>query len=69
VIVQTDDPLSGLETQPGVHNVVREGSKVKFSLDNSQTTPVMSFLSARPIQHLTSTAPTLEELFMSHYTN
>jgi ABC-2 type transport system ATP-binding protein len=38
-----------------------------FSLDNAETPRLLAFLASRPVRHLTSTPPTLEELFMSHY--
>jgi ABC-2 type transport system ATP-binding protein len=38
-----------------------------FSLDNSATATVLAWLADKDVRHLTSTPPTLEELFMSHY--
>jgi ABC-2 type transport system ATP-binding protein len=43
------------------------GTTVTFSLDNAQTPALLAFLADKRVQHFTSTPPTLEELFMSHY--
>jgi ABC-2 type transport system ATP-binding protein len=81
--VEARRPLAGLEALAGVYNVmpvgaagsaaehVAEGAAesyaVQFDLDTSQTSAVLGFLAGKGVTHLTSTPPTLEELFMRHY--
>lgn len=65
--VEATSPLTGVESLPGVYNVTQEGAATHFDLDNSQTPAILSFLADKGVTHLTSTPPTLEELFMSHY--
>ena len=65
--VEASLPLTGLEQLPGVYQVTSEGNTVHFSIDNSQTAALLSFLSDKKVTHLTASPPTLEELFMSHY--
>jgi ABC-2 type transport system ATP-binding protein len=43
------------------------GGAVTFRLDNAQTPALLAFLADKDVRHFTSTPPTLEELFMSHY--
>jgi ABC-2 type transport system ATP-binding protein len=76
VTLEAARPLSGLETLPGVHNVEHDDAErndvastsVTFSMDNSKTASLLAFLADKNVTHFTSTPPTLEELFMSHYT-
>jgi ABC-2 type transport system ATP-binding protein len=70
VSLETAAPLGGLEALPGVHNVELSGAvgnAVTFDMDNAQTASILAFLADKNVQHFTSTPPTLEELFMSHY--
>ncbi|MDR1358095.1 MAG: DUF4162 domain-containing protein, partial [Coriobacteriales bacterium] len=52
---------------PGVSDVQVKGAATSFALDNAQTPELLSFLADKDVRHFTSTPPTLEELFMSHY--
>jgi ABC-2 type transport system ATP-binding protein len=67
VSVESDVPLAGLERVGGVHELRVDGATTTFTMDNAQTPGLIAFLSGKPIRHLTSVPPTLEELFMSHY--
>jgi ABC-2 type transport system ATP-binding protein len=53
----------------GVHDVVAEGERVSFDVDNDQLDAVMRRLAEAGIRSLTSQPPTLEELFLRHYTD
>jgi ABC-2 type transport system ATP-binding protein len=71
VRLEATAPLDGLEALPGVHNVELDdtaSNTVTFSMDNDKTANILEFLASKGVQHFTSTPPTLEELFMSHYT-
>jgi ABC-2 type transport system ATP-binding protein len=65
--VATTAPLAGLEQLPGVYNSTRKGDTTEFDMDNDQTATILSYLADKHVTHLTSTPPTLEELFMHHY--
>jgi ABC-2 type transport system ATP-binding protein len=67
ISVQTATPLDGLESIPGVHNVVLDGSAARFDVDTRELEGVHRFLAVRGVRSLTSAPPTLEELFLRHY--
>ena len=67
VRVETALPLDGLAAVAGVHDIAIKDGATEFGMENDQTADIMKFLTARGIQRITSTPPTLEELFMSHY--
>lgn len=67
ISLRARQPLDGLDAVPGVHNVVIEGERVHFDVDRGDLTAVLRYLSDRGVQELTSTPPTLEELFLRHY--
>lgn len=51
----------------GVHDVSRDGSRYRFSVDSDAITKVMEALIPSGIKSLTAEPPSLEELFMRHY--
>lgn len=57
----------GLATAPGVHDARLEGHRITCQVDDTELGAVMSRLSALGIRSITSTPPTLEELFLRHY--
>ena len=52
---------------PGVHDATVDGHRVTMQVDADQMGDVMAALSAAGIVTLTSTPPTLDELFVRHY--
>lgn len=58
--------LGGL---PGVHDLDIEGRRVRLQVDTEELDAVIRSLSASGIRSLTSTPPTLEELFLRHYSD
>jgi ABC-2 type transport system ATP-binding protein len=60
-------PATDLARAVGVHDLVATGSRVRFSVDAEQLSMAMSVLSGLGLRSLTSTPPTLEELFLRHY--
>ena len=58
------DGLSGLE---GVHDLVVDGRRVRFSVDTDRLDSVLAVLSAGGVQALQAQPPTLEQLFLRHY--
>ena len=67
VSVKTRRRITGLNTFPGVHNLTVDGASARFSVDADAINPVMQYLTKFDIRALTSTLPTLEDLFLRHY--
>jgi ABC-2 type transport system ATP-binding protein len=67
IAVETTRPLTGLEALPGVHDVVVEDHHARFDVDTAQLDTVVRRLAPLGVRSLTSTPPTLEELFLRHY--
>ena len=65
----TREPLDGLDTQPGIHNTTRtdNGHTVRFEVDPDHLGDVIAHIGQHGVTALTSTPPTLEELFLRHY--
>lgn len=70
VDVQTQEALTDLATLPGVHGVTARHGKnhVSLAVDADQLSAVMQYLTQRQLLTLTTTPPTLEDLFMRYYT-
>jgi ABC-2 type transport system ATP-binding protein len=58
---------AGLASLPGVHDLVADAAHVRFACDNSQLEAVMAELVKLGIEALTCAPPSLEQLFLSHY--
>ncbi|MTI57395.1 ABC transporter ATP-binding protein [Geosporobacter ferrireducens] len=69
VAVETSKPISGLEGMTGIHNLSVEGLRANFQVDAGELDRIMQHVTSFGLRSLTSTPPTLEELFMSHYSN
>jgi len=67
--VQTVQPLTDLATLPGVHGLTTKHGEnhVSLAVEADQLTAVMQYLTAQQLVTLTSTPPTLEDLFMRYY--
>ncbi|MEV7870985.1 ABC transporter ATP-binding protein [Streptomyces sp. NPDC088124] len=60
-------PPAGLDRLPGVHDLDVQGTRVRLQVDTDKLDAVLRSLSAAGIRSLSSTPPTLEELFLRHY--
>jgi ABC-2 type transport system ATP-binding protein len=60
-------PPTGLADLAGVHDLVEEGVRVRFDVDNDDLDAVLRHLTTFGVRSLTSQPPTLEELFLRHY--
>jgi ABC-2 type transport system ATP-binding protein len=67
VNAELEHPVDGLDTAPGVHDLVVEGTRVRFQVDTAHLDGVLRILAGGGIRTLTSQPPTLEELFLRHY--
>jgi ABC-2 type transport system ATP-binding protein len=68
VSVQSSEELHGLADLPGVYNLAINGTTTQFDMDNNETSNVLAYLAKQQIDGINIAPPTLEELFMSHYT-
>ncbi|BCL29641.1 ATP-binding cassette domain-containing protein [Streptomyces aurantiacus] len=60
-------PPDGLEALPGVHDLDIQGDRVKLQVESDKLNAVLRSLTESGVRSLTSTPPTLEELFLRHY--
>ncbi|GAB3364004.1 ABC transporter ATP-binding protein [Modestobacter lapidis] len=65
--VETVRPVPELAELPGVHDLVSGDGRVRFDVDSAALDDVVRHLSGAGVRALTSTPPTLEELFLRHY--
>ncbi|MEU9502849.1 ABC transporter ATP-binding protein [Streptomyces sp. NPDC048196] len=57
----------GLAALPGVHDLDVQGRRVRLQVDTDKLDAVLRSLGTSGVRSLTSTPPTLEELFLRHY--
>ncbi|WP_406438661.1 ABC transporter ATP-binding protein [Streptomyces sp. NBC_00631] len=67
VTAELAGPPNGLAHLPGVHDLDVQGRRIRLQVDTDQLTAVLRALSETGVRSLTSTPPTLEELFLRHY--
>ncbi|MER6122516.1 ABC transporter ATP-binding protein [Streptomyces sp. NPDC001795] len=60
-------PPNGLAHLPGVHDLDVQGHRVRLQVDTDKLDGVLRSLGEAGVRSLTSTPPTLEELFLRHY--
>lgn len=67
VVVDTVEPIAGLHAWPGVHDVMVDGVRARFGVEPAELNTVLRRLVEHDVRALTSSPPTLEELFLRHY--
>ncbi|WP_149828147.1 ABC transporter ATP-binding protein [Streptomyces tailanensis] len=67
VTAELAGPPGGLARLPGVHDLDIQGHRVRLQVDTDKLDAVLRSLSESGVRSLTSTPPTLEELFLRHY--
>jgi ABC-2 type transport system ATP-binding protein len=65
--VETVQEPAGLDALAGVHDLQVENHRARFDVDTAQLDEALRHLSGLGVRTLTSTPPTLEELFLRHY--
>ncbi len=65
--VETVREPAGLQALAGVHNVQVDDHRARFDVDTAQLDDALRHISGLGVRTLTSTPPTLEELFLRHY--
>jgi ABC-2 type transport system ATP-binding protein len=67
VSIETERPITGLEALHGVHDARLDSTRATFEVDTADLDGALRHLVQFGVRSLTSTPPTLEELFMRHY--
>jgi ABC-2 type transport system ATP-binding protein len=67
IAVETMRAPEGLDALPGVHALHVEDHRARFDVDTGHLDETVRQLSSYGVRTLTSTPPTLEELFLRHY--
>jgi ABC-2 type transport system ATP-binding protein len=67
ITAELASPPDGLTGLPGVHDPKIQGTRVKLEVDTDKLDEVLKHLTQAGVRSLTSTPPTLEELFLRHY--
>jgi len=67
ISVETSQPITGIENLPGVHDAVLNSTHARFDVDTQHLDAVIRQLAGLGVRSLTSTPPTLEEMFLRHY--
>lgn len=67
ISVTTEKPIKGLGDIKGLHNIHTEEGKTTLSAESASLDQLMRHLSEHTILTFTATPPTLDELFLRHY--
>jgi ABC-2 type transport system ATP-binding protein len=67
IAVDTAQPPTRLAELPGVHDLHVEDHRARFDVDTAHLDETVQRLAALGVRSLTSTPPTLEEMFLRHY--
>jgi ABC-2 type transport system ATP-binding protein len=67
VTLEADGPLDLLRSVPGVHDLELADGRARFHVESGAMRDVVRALASVDVSALTSTPPTLEELFLRHY--
>jgi ABC-2 type transport system ATP-binding protein len=67
VTVETVRPLRDLHGLPGVHDLEVQDGRARFEVEPDHLDDVLAHLVDHQVRALTSTPPTLAELFLRHY--
>lgn len=65
--VETEKPLEGLIKIDGVHNIMLAGNQTNFQVESDKIDKVLGYLVNYNVKSLTSSPPSLEQIFMRHY--
>jgi ABC-2 type transport system ATP-binding protein len=67
ITAELANPPAGLTELAAIHDLVVEGNRVRFDVDNDSLDAALRHLTTFGVRSLTSQPPTLEELFLRHY--
>ncbi len=69
ITVRTRLPATDLAGVPGVHDLRTDDGQIRFDVDGNRLDDVVARLASLGVLSLTSHPPTLEELFLRHYSD
>lgn len=67
IVAELATTPTGLASLTGVHDLLIEGSRVRFDVNNDDLDVALRHLTTLGVRSLTSQPPTLEALFLRHY--
>ncbi|MPZ99927.1 MAG: ATP-binding cassette domain-containing protein [Dehalococcoidia bacterium] len=67
ITVETERPLTGLESLPGVRIIALDRQRAELQVQPDELDRVLRHLTGFGVRALTSAPPSLEEMFMRHY--
>jgi ABC-2 type transport system ATP-binding protein len=67
VVVETANPIGSLGELSGLHHLTIDGTQARFMVDPGDLNAVLRRLVELDVRTLTTSPPTLEEVFLSHY--
>ena len=67
IVVETAKEIKDINRIKGIHDLEKQGTELRFSVDNRELSVVIEELSKYQITNLICMPPSLEELFMTHY--
>ncbi|MCL2125035.1 MAG: ABC transporter ATP-binding protein [Oscillospiraceae bacterium] len=65
--IETQRQIEGLELLKGVHGIIDKQGSLSFQVDSGELAAVISYISKYGVKKIESMPPSLEELFMRHY--
>ncbi|MDR0436114.1 MAG: ABC transporter ATP-binding protein [Propionibacteriaceae bacterium] len=68
-VVTVSDPMPQISSLPGVHDLNCDGSRAVFNVDAEALDAVIKALGVLGVRSLVSAPPSLEDLFLSHYSD
>jgi ABC-2 type transport system ATP-binding protein len=68
MLVTAEKTIDGIEKQDGIYDIEKTANGLRFHVDACKMGAVINYLTQFGIQKLESTPPSLEDLFMQHYT-
>jgi ABC-2 type transport system ATP-binding protein len=69
VTAETEKPVSGLDTINGIQDIRKDGHRITFRVAAADIDAALVYLTKFKVRSLQSAPPTLEELFMRHYSD
>ncbi|MCL2703814.1 MAG: ABC transporter ATP-binding protein [Defluviitaleaceae bacterium] len=67
--VETENTVEGLDGMKGIYGIHKLQSGLNFQIDSSEVGAVVSHIAQFGVKKFESMPPTLEDLFMSHYSS
>ena len=69
ITVSTEKTIEGLDKLEGVFDITKENESLRFNVDTRRMGEILTHITKYGVKKLESVPPSLEELFMQHYSN